>query len=105
MNSNELRIGNLVMLKDKGIYRIANGHDIEKIEDWDDTDYCTGVPITKEILLQLGFTKCSCNGYKVDSVFKFHLYDDFQHKHANIYLKYVHQVQNLFFGLTGHELS
>lgn len=117
MEARDLRIGNFVNLKDKGGYRISGGHDIEELEDWDDTDYYSGIPINEEWLLRFGFEK---DGYDwvIDSNIKVVKYVvDIKHdfyvgvKRNNVInafawnIQHVHQLQNLYFALTGQELN
>lgn len=113
MNANELRIGNYVNLKDKGLYKIDRGYDLEKIEDWEGTDYCTPIPLTEDWLLKFGFDKgsdiigdCFYIELKNNDDFVIHiedynmfLFDD------NLEIKHVHQLQNLYFALTQKELT
>lgn len=107
MKANELRIGNWVDYK---------GNNVQ----WDNTDFVDGTacrisnptPLTEEWLLKFGFKK------KIDGKWvKYGLLfikdpddswypelggDDWQHF---VYVEYVHQLQNLYFSLTGEELK
>lgn len=114
----EFRIGSTVWLKSKDKpYTIASGHDIDEGIDSDDFE---PVPLTEEWLLKFGFEKGSNETnkkcfYKRDFVFIF--YSDgiggrfskcfFQSActHTLSEIKYVHQLQNLFYALTGEELQ
>jgi len=108
MKAEELRIGVYVNLKDKGIYMIDSGYDIEKISDWYGTDYCRGIPLTEEWLLKFVFEDNRLQIKKLD-------YLDIVWRHDKLWLsmgcavscldcKYVHQLQNLYYSLTGQEL-
>jgi hypothetical protein len=116
---NELRIGNWIHLK---AYPLSgdvneNAKVIELAENYIRTEISIsyqlpsseiyGITITPEILDRIGFERRAVNiFYKkglIDS-FIYH-YDGFfvWEANANIY-KYVHQLQNLYFALTGVEL-
>ena len=81
------------------------------------------VPLTEEILLKFGFNEVEgerwcdmreefeeCNYYYL-SMFKIYYnpetdrFEDDSLYHFNVNLKYVHQLQNLYFVLTGGELT
>lgn len=109
MDARELRIGNWVHLKDKKNYQISRGYDIEKIEDWYGTDYCTGIPITEEILLKAGFVwedhglrKKSFCIRQYGSGFALFLANE--SLNFMLRLDYVHTLQN-FFSSIGEELE
>ncbi len=112
MKASELRIGNIVdkgtivSFYEKGIHvGFGNCFDFNK---------CNPIPLTKEWLLKFGFT--------FDSIGSCHLYSgetaiiyidlcplnlsigiNYEHIEIN-HIKYVHQLQNLYFALTGEEL-
>ncbi len=112
IKANELRIGNKVFLKSLNkIYTIECGFDIEKIEDGDDA---LPIPLTEDWLLKLGFEKTMTWTYTIDLLGSLKLvyylgekgwslgfknYSDFSN------LKYLHELQNLYFALTGKELE
>lgn len=128
MDARELRIGNL--LKDKagkvfGVENVSeyglNGY------SWSDTYYGTQsggheftynledvspIPLTEEWLTKFGFNKdgdtkdllfdyAICLERRINDLFLVQV--DWPHKKKEI--KYVHQLQNLFFALTGQELK
>ena len=81
------------------------------------------IPLTEEILLKLGFNEVEgerwcdmheefeeCNYYYL-SMFEIYYnpetdrFEDDSLYHFNVTLKYVHQLQNLFFALAGGELT
>lgn len=113
MEGKELRIGNFVMCRNFPVF----GHDIAV--DWSVAqvsaegiaiaDKFEPIPITDEWLIKLGFEKSdsssNCmkktNGYKFDFAGGEVLYlDSVRLKH----IKYIHQLQNLYFALGGDEL-
>ena len=70
------------------------------------------IPITEEWLLKLGFFKYN-NAYVLEKPnenimnFKFSIWSDFTYNSSEfpVELKYVHQLQNLYFALTGTHLK
>jgi hypothetical protein len=122
MKANELRIGNILMFTDFPTReeRVICGYDIafaEKEPDWLDA-FWTPIPLTDEWLLRFGFEKRD---------FPFNqrwVFNDFKIEHQGInfayvlwsqsaphltqfigHCQYVHQLQNLYFALTGQELE
>ncbi|WP_131828098.1 hypothetical protein [Elizabethkingia anophelis] len=78
--------------------------------EWIDLFQFTPIHLTEEWLVKLGFEKSdslsnctkTTNGYKFDFAGGEVLYlDSVRLKH----IKYVHQLQNLYFALTGEELT
>lgn len=118
MKANELRIGNLFRYKDEprvkterrgNVYQIIPD-DIVFISEHD-PDYIEPIPITEEWLLKLGFDKFSDRVFILDS-FGY----EFGHTCRALLknedcvvlfplIKHVHQLQNLYFALTGEELK
>ena len=122
MKATELRIGNLIFQSGQ-ITTIENIS--RSINDWERVNNkrlfdCTPIPLTDEWLLDFGFS------FKEDDLgfyFKWELKDDKkefvfyvpgdEHPHRHKYycggwngeIKYVHQLQNLYFALTGEELT
>ena len=111
MEAKELRIGNYVNL-------IADGHEHEPdtfqwtIEDYEyyETEMFNilPIPLTKEWLVKFGFDKLE--GW--DDMFYFQI-GGFQIYESNVSgyeydgfnIKYLHQLQNLYFALTNEELT
>lgn len=114
MRAEEIRTGNLIL-------RIGNIHEV----DWGTIKICAHrnkqfnedfkpVQLTDEWLERLGFVGDSILGtqtlyknngveiwvFRNDNTF---LVDNIKRK--SVYLKYVHQLQNLYFALTGQELK
>lgn len=116
MNSSELRIGNYVGRKD-----IGSGEDrIETIIALGEKVTTTGpikvicayddlmaIPLNEEWLLKFGFELINGNKYRNGHI---ELLDGPNHCYEYFYggftkIKYVHQLQNLYFALTGEELE
>ena len=117
MKANELRIGNLV-LNDDSIEEVTLQHLDLLVHD---NTYFKPIPLTEEWLLKFGFENLGeikevSNRYVlfnvIDGTSNFELYEYGNEYDAciddnSIYiheLKYVHQLQNLYFALTGKEL-
>lgn len=125
MKANELRIGNLVF--------VDNGNNIHAVcqirKDRIQADYiredtlqphCSyieiervvGIPLTEEWVHLLGFENCCDNGYSIKNVHVTRLITGqigfkFTSNGAVtwIYYEHVHQLQNLYYTLTGKELT
>ena len=112
MKANELRIGNLVT---QIIHKNTHDQEIEIKVNWQEiwwiskgTNSYKPIPLTEEWLLKFGFEK-----YEFD-----HKENQYRHKDrlivfrdgkfvdygSSVILEYVHQLQNLYFALTGEEL-
>ena len=121
MEAKELRIGNYVNFKFhkdcggvKGIEVFVS--DLEIIlQNNSKSEYYTPTPLTEELLVKFGFElkKVSMGGREYEGWrnFSFHLDTNyikntlFYHwMGGNIEIKHVHQLQNLYFALTGEEL-
>ena len=129
IKTNELRIGNYVSV-DKGFEMLV--HSIYKDDTlyldfipplvneadvWEeDVKDVSPIELTEEWLLKFGFTKHNMEGYEVHFKYnhpKLHsgitaLYNaNFSIKLDDVArgVKYVHQLQNLYFALTGNELN
>jgi len=132
MNQNELRIGNYVNDSKTGKVVTVDGiqftgrivtHD-ESYDDWKRGIEPVGIPLTPEILERAGFEKefsASNIGVTVEETLNFRKYGGTRTYFtgwqngkvhispdmnccASIKLKFVHQLQNLYFALTGEEL-
>lgn len=108
LRSNELRIGNWV--KDENQYYQIKGEHLDEdnfptIQTWE-------IPLTEEWLLKFGFVSnpyedryekgllhIECN--KTRGVLEFWI----EKLPVSLTLKFVHQLQNLYFALTGEELT
>jgi hypothetical protein len=112
MTANEIRIGNLVKSKllgtehkVLGVYKNKIWTDLQ--ESWSDIEDFEPIPITEERLLRFGFENKEFS-FDKGSFFlmkrkskKEYLYQ----AHTNRFqVKYVHQLQNLFYSLKNQEL-
>jgi len=109
MKASELRIGN--WYKYNGIFKQATPNTIEKVWGAERT-WCKPIPLTEEWLLKLGAKKLSDNFFEIGYLkFKIHSHQygiDFHFGNGGgHYIKphYVHSLQNLYFALTGEELT
>jgi hypothetical protein len=113
MKANELRIGNFVSID--GVLKPIKVFIIDTTETSVNTKY-KPIPLTEEWLLKFGFV------YNIDSYYKRHtesetnfdwdietglyIIDDNGLVLKDIsHIEYVHQLQNLYFALTGEELE
>jgi hypothetical protein len=117
----ELRIGNLVNFTFYGLTEVNSVYsfDYKTVKITNDVSYqiemVTAIPLTDEWLIKFGFEEkykdrlingfwnggyCIENNYFNKQLF------DFNHQDVNLVsVRYVHQLQNLYFALTGKELS
>jgi hypothetical protein len=109
IQANELRIGNYVFLKSKNkIWKITCGQEIDTGKDSNDFE---PIPITYELLLlNLGFEERG-SGFGIN---RFSLAYKCSDKEQFFYstwhdgvveIQYIHQLQNLYFAITGKELT
>ena len=107
MRASELRIGNLVMVKGKitVMYSISN-HNAR------DYSVIKPIPLSEEWLINFGFENIDTNVNGGDNYWglsrpDFILNRSFQSFQMNtgVDLEHVHQLQNLYFALTGEELT
>lgn len=117
MKANELRIGNWVKRLDNTEFQVS-GEDIHIISNWSGSKDLlpNPIPLTEEWLLKFGF-KLNMDWFNWNAAigeneigdFKLALRhtDDFGwfYKSRCTPIKYVHQLQNLYFALTGEELT
>lgn len=115
MNANELRIGNWVDVSGEIQVSLL---DLSNIYNWKERyrGYATcpyrPIPLTEEWLVKFGFeireSHTTDRFWKNDFLFKDgKLYIHFSMDEGDFYVecKYVHQLQNLYFDLTGEELT
>ena len=124
MKATELRIGNLV-----GFVRPENTDEITGIFNGDNGEYLiktkflSGIPIgdyqpiplTEEWLIKAGFSKINLEFANRFVLCGICIYETFNMKHERegfhadvhvlVNLEHVHQLQNLYFALTGKELT
>ena len=116
IKANELRVGNYLQTPKGSVFQI-NTHDIVSIDDgWvPKTLLPIAIPLSEDILLRLeGFEKC-INGYwdseglfnvkLIDGQVEIYLSGDDVNLNINDHIKYLHQLMNLYFALTGTELT
>lgn len=119
MNKKEFRIGNLmqdiysnIILK---VDELTETHIVYYVIDRSKYPLQKGwqagpIPLTKEILIKAGFEEYE-NIYELrigGCCFVFYIYSDaieFYIEGIGVDVKYVHQLQNLYFALTGKELE
>lgn len=105
----ELRIGNIVRLKSKNKdYVIDSGYEIDTGTDSDDFE---PTELTEDWLLKFGYDR-NKNEYCISGHDRFNVFQSvkgpyiFCDDEKSIrYVKYVHELQNIFFALTGEELK
>jgi len=124
MKASELRIGNLVYCwnpstgtHNETVISINWKHIRNRVEQPEDTTY-EPIPLTEEWLVKFGFKDVQRGFYSIKAGSTFFrltppqfmgewqteycwVYDDFKFTEV----KYVHQLQNLYFALTGEELT
>ena len=107
IKANELRIGNYVFDKLKQcLIKIHSANGISNVES-NPNEY-NPVEITEEMLLKLGFDKKN-NGELINSGYSI-TFSTFGYPHfwisefSYIIILYIHELQNLYFALTGSEL-
>jgi hypothetical protein len=114
MKANELRIWNFVTIGD-GAFKTTIA-DLQIIEMSENNSY-QPIPLTEEWLSKMGFKPVSYDFYKISIGHRITLEVSIKDKRAILYnnakmdfidlkfTKYVHQLQNLYFALTGNELT
>lgn len=119
MKANELRIGNLINYSDdnvncviKGIHEF--GLDVETSDEvfYTEHDRFSPIPLTYEWLLRFGFEKSRLGYFTIfcgSNVMSIYCFEDFSRVQIVTQtvstIKHVHQLQNLYFALTGEELT
>lgn len=109
MEANELRIGN---------YYLSYGVDLKQVENLTKGKTLIDfhpIPLTEEWLLKFGFDKSDVfdeRGYLFSNYnlnINYYTYLDWDEDNKCLekypHIKYVHQLQNLFYALTGEELT
>lgn len=116
MNANELKIGNWIS-HDKlgtiyinGISPHCGDFKINNVFEWVYLKNCEPIPITEEIFLKFGFKLITLKTkkYMIKDLYNepcFFLNKDNSIRYQNTLIKHVHQLQNLYFALTGEELQ
>ena len=122
IKANELRIGDYAHSKNDGIIKITNISEksVTVLQDNFCNNFCNNIPknlinpikINQEWLIKFGFKKKGTSffiiiGSKLEllNVSNKDFVAYFKGSTINIKIKYVHQIQNLYFALTGEELT
>jgi hypothetical protein len=121
IQANELRIGNCIFNEQMGQYVTITGDILFAVyNDIEINKNYHAIPLTPEILEKAGFVKVDADKYLLIFEGDWHLeaedmgeqydiwlYEDDKNKSLPIALnyKYLHQLQNLYFALTGEELT
>ena len=124
IKAEELRLGNLVY-DTSGKVNTINLDAFKYLLSYGGTDICQvkPIPLTEEWLLKFGFEFkntpreygwlksvlnreiCWCHSKEISLEFKSGQYDEYTNTLLDIDCQYVHQLQNLYFALTGEELK
>ena len=108
MKPNELRIGNWIQFRHTETpVRITLGDFVREYNDEHLEDY-EPIPLTEEWLIKFGFEYSDLNGdsglWKIPPFQIYGKYNQFIYDYR-LDVNYVHQLQNLYFALTGEELT
>ncbi len=111
MTVNEPRIGNMVYndrLKHVEFVGLIQTDGVINVHP---SEHYSGVPLTEKRLLELGINRSTShlNRFELND-FLVDIYDDkfwfyYNNQHSILELKYVHQVQNLYFALKQEDLQ
>lgn len=114
MDLRELRVGNYILEKGSNSVTVVELNILRIMTYPEEFNPYTRIPLTEKWLLEFGFTekyKSDYNGWIKNGVY---LVDperetgDLENKfyyNQNTEIKFVHQLQNLYFVLTGEELT
>lgn len=115
MEATELRIGNYLQYKSGEVFQI-HSQDFSSLESIPEYLHPNPIPLTEEWLLKFGFKKLSAISFEkyinanksftiVYSMNAKRWSFPYHHKiNTLVSFEYVHQLQNLYFALTGKEL-
>lgn len=123
MKTNELRLGNYLQAKNR-IVTVTKIFDIDNVGIGSGDPYLVSgntpclkpIPLTEELLLKFGF-EFQETFFHYDSHTDFYIFKDFRiasylgsdyelwYKNIEISIEYVHELQNIYFALTGEELT
>lgn len=113
LHARDLRIGNYY--NQFGNIHQANGGVISELEKAPEGQlWCKPIPLTEKWLLKMGFESeigADCLFLKIEMsdvkirFDKFGIRIGFAHYYRTPYVKYVHQLQNLYYALTNEELK
>jgi len=104
----ELRLGNLIMEPYDNMVEVVDSIRDNEVNG-EPTDYFNPIPLTEEWLIKLGFHEIfgvyAVYGREINLKLMDGYWDVyFKGKHVSV-IKHVHQLQNLYFALTGQELT
>lgn len=116
IKAEELRVGNLVMWYGKPFVVDADFIRRAELVDWQENDgtpcHPDPIPLTSEILEACGTLKGRCFYVKKDGeVVRFVMWNNhfgeywYNNGNNEVYIKYLHQLQNLYYALTVSELQ
>lgn len=115
MKASELRIGNLIMFRNfiepQEIHKVDSKVLMKAPGDYGDfefNEYWQPIELTEEWLVKFGFEKdgsFTLNKLKLINCNNNYFIPFFNHSKSLNDVKYVHQLQNLYFALTGEELT
>lgn len=103
MKANELRLGNWVQ-KHGEQYQCGSATIMMLEREESDVK---PIPLTEEWLLRLGFDNDDVNRFYKDGIYIlfYNVGCSILHNQLHVNIFYVHQLQNLYFALTGEELT
>jgi len=102
MNTRDIRLGNLVNFQ--GLNIEIGFSDISLMQDDNVGSSYKPIPLTEEWLVKFGFEVLGDSMYAIDDRFIIH-FPDMVHYKTNVKIKYIHDLQNLFFALNRKELT
>jgi hypothetical protein len=122
LKANELRIGNFVLDDTSDNVMIVSRIENKDYTEWNSGDkyniYCLKfgtkgyyegnfkpIPLTKEWLKKFGFKKERGESYKLGKYQLYYLLYYEGYKVGELTIKYVHQLQNIYFASSGEELT
>ena len=115
MKANELRLGNYITTEylNKSTFKVISIHSdriyFESVRENFKSDtiqiYIKPIPLTEEWLLMFGFDKAVNGWWSSDEIFSYRdgYFGFGVDRHTKI--QHVHELQNLYFALTGEELT
>jgi len=111
MKVTELRIGNIVLNGKNNNYNIVSGNTIHYMSENNTSGIVLPLRITKQWLSDLGFTDLGYGEFFLKGItidFEYTDNGEFYFVYQNVVLNsvfYVHELQNLYFAITGLELE
>lgn len=108
MNIKELRIGNYLIDSRNNEIHVVSGNTIHSLE-YSISDILKPILLTEKWMFDLGYIKIkgvhrtySKTNYNDNSTI--YNFSDYIHQTTGVNIKYVHQLQNIYFALTNDEL-